>query len=70
MIIKLNITYIKDSSKKVSRKSKTILRFAASISLLATFVSITAVSNQATRITALSQVSNSTASSATFGRMV
>ena len=67
MIIKLNITYIKDSSNKVSRKSKTILRFAASISLLATFVSITAVSNQATRITALSQVSNSTASSATFG---
>ena len=67
MIIKLNITYIKDSSKKVSRKSKTILRFAASISLLATFVLITAVSNQATRITALSQVSNSTPSSATFG---
>ena len=46
--------------------SKTILRFAASISLLATFVSITAVSNQATSITALSQASTSTASSATF----
>ena len=46
--------------------SKTILRFAASISLLATFVSITVVSNQATSITALSQTSTSTASSATF----
>ncbi len=67
MIIKLNILYIKDSSRKVSMKSKTILRFAASISLLATFVSITAVSNQATSITALSQVNTSTASSTTFG---
>ncbi|HZB99386.1 MAG TPA: hypothetical protein VE226_05185 [Nitrososphaeraceae archaeon] len=66
MIIKLNTLYIKDSSTKVSMKSKTILRFAASISLLATFVSITAVSNQATSITALSQVSTSAASSATF----
>lgn len=66
MIIKLNTLYIKYSSTKVSVKSKTILRFAASISLLAIFVSITAVSNQATSITALSQASTSTASSATF----
>jgi hypothetical protein len=66
MIIKLYTLYIKDSSTKVSMKSKTILRFAASISLLAIFVSITAVSNQATSITALSQASTSTASSATF----
>ena len=66
MIIKLNTLYIKYSSTKVSVKSKTILRFAASISLLATFVTITAVSNQATSITALSQASTSTASSATF----
>ena len=47
-------------------KSKTILRLAASISLLATLLSITAVSNQATSITASSQTSTSTASSATF----
>ena len=66
MIIKLNTFYIKDSSTKVSMKSKTILRFAASISLLGIFVSITALSNQATSITALSQVSTSAASSATF----
>lgn len=65
MIIKLNTLYIKDS-RKVSMKSKTILRFAASISLLAIFVSITALSNQDTSITALSQVSTSAASSATF----
>lgn len=66
MIIKLNTLYIKYSSTKVSVKSKTILRFAASISLLATFVTITAVSNQATSITALSQANTSAASSATF----
>ena len=66
IIIKLNTLYIKDSSTKVSMKSKTILRFAASIFLLAIFVSITALSNQATSITALSQVSTSAASSATF----
>ena len=66
MIIKLNTFYIKYPSTKVSMKSKTILRFAASISLLAIFVSITALSNQATSITALSQVSTSAASSATF----
>ena len=66
MIIKLTTLYIKDSSTKVSMKSKTILRFAASISLLATLLSITAVSNQATSITASSQTSTSTASSATF----
>jgi hypothetical protein len=59
-------SYIKDSSTKVSMKSKTILRLAASISLLATLLSITAVSNQATSITASSQTSTSTASSATF----
>lgn len=47
-------------------KSKTILRHAASISLLATLLSITAVSNQATSITASSQTSTSTASSVTF----
>jgi hypothetical protein len=59
-------SYIKDSSTKVPMKSKTILRLAASISLLATLLSITAVSNQATSITASSQTSTSTASSATF----
>ena len=59
-------SYIKDSSTKVSMKSKTILRLAASISLLATLLSITAVSNQATSITASSQTSTSTASSVTF----
>ena len=59
-------SYIKDSSTKVSMKSKTILRLAASISLLATLLSITAVSNQTTTITASSQTSTSTASSATF----
>lgn len=53
--------YIKDSSTKVSMKSKTILLLAASISLLATLVSTTALSNQATSITALSQTSPSTA---------
>src|SRR5919112_1569204 len=66
MIIKLNTLYIKDSSTKVSMKSETILRLAASISLLATLLSITAVSNQTTSITASSQTSTSTASSATF----
>jgi hypothetical protein len=66
MIIKLNTLYIKDSSTKVSMKSKTILRHAASISLLSTLLSITAVSNQATSITASSQTSTSTASSVTF----
>ena len=66
MIIKLKIIYIKDSSTKVSIKSETILRFAASISLLATLVSITAASNQATNIIAFSQTSTSTASSDTF----
>ena len=69
MIIIITITeysYIKDSSTKVSMKSKTILRLAASISLLATLLSITAVSNQTTTITASSQTSTSTASSATF----
>jgi hypothetical protein len=59
-------SYIKDSSTKVSMKSKSILRLAASISLLATLLSITAVSNQATSITASSQTSTSTASSVTF----
>ena len=53
--------YIKDSSTKVSMKSKTILLLAASISLLATLVSTTALSNQATSIAALSQTSPSTA---------
>ena len=53
--------YIKDSSTKVSMKSKTILLLAASISLLATLVSTTALSNQTTSITALSQTSPSTA---------
>jgi hypothetical protein len=66
MIIITEYSYIKDSSTKVSMKSKTILRLAASISLLATLLSITAVSNQATSITASSQTSTSTASSATF----
>ena len=47
-------------------KSKTILRLAASISLLAPLLSITAVSNQATSITALSQANTSTASRTTF----
>ena len=42
-------------------KSKTILLLAASISLLATLVSTTALSNQATSITALLQTSPSTA---------
>ena len=65
-IMQLNILFIKDSSTKVSMKSEIVLWFAASISLLATLVSITAVSNQATSITALSQTSTSTASSATF----
>lgn len=66
MIIITEYSYIKDSSTKVSMKSKTILRLAASISLLSTLLSITAVSNQATSITASSQTSTSTASSATF----
>ena len=47
-------------------KSKTILRLVASISLLATLVSTTALSNQATSITALSQTGPSTTSTATF----
>jgi hypothetical protein len=47
-------------------KSRTILRLTASISLLATLVSSTALSNQATSITALSQTGPSTASTATF----
>ena len=47
-------------------KSKTVLRHAASISLLSTLLSITAVSNQATSITALSQANTSTASRTTF----
>lgn len=66
IIIITEYSYIKDSSTKVSMKSKTILRFAASISLLATLLSITAVSNQTTSITASSQTSTSTASSVTF----
>ena len=66
IIIIIDYSYIKDSSTKVSMKSKTILRHAASISLLSTLLSITAVSNQATSITASSQTSTSTASSATF----
>lgn len=66
MIIITEYSYIKDSSTKVSMKSKTILRLAASISLLSTLLSITAVSNQATSITASSQTSTSTASNATF----
>ncbi len=66
IIIITEYSYIKDSSTKVSMKSKTILRLAASISLLATLLSITAVSNQATSITASSQTSTSTASSVTF----
>lgn len=66
MIIITEYSYIKDSSTKVSMKSKTILRLAASISLLSTLLSITAVSNQATSITASSQTSTSTASSVTF----
>lgn len=65
-IIITEYSYIKDSSTKVSMKSKTILRLAASISLLSTLLSITAVSNQATSITASSQTSTSTASSVTF----
>jgi hypothetical protein len=47
-------------------RSKPILRLAASISLLATLVATTAVLNQATSITALSQMSSSTSSRATF----
>jgi hypothetical protein len=47
-------------------KRRTILRLTASISLLATLVSTTALSNQATSITALSQTGPSTASTATF----
>ncbi len=66
MIIITEYSYIKDFSTKVSMKSKTILRHAASISLLSTLLSITAVSNQATSITASSQTSTSTASSVTF----
>lgn len=66
IIIITEYSYIKDSSTKVSMKSKTILRLAASISLLSTLLSITAVSNQATSITASSQTSTSTASNATF----
>ena len=69
MMIIITITeysYIKDSSTKVSMKSRTILRHAVSISLLTTLLSITAVSNQATSITASSQTSTSTASSVTF----
>lgn len=66
IIIITEYSYIKDSSTKVSMKSKTILRLAASISLLSTLLSITAVSNQATSITASSQTSTSTASSVTF----
>jgi hypothetical protein len=66
MIIIIEYSYIKDSPKKVSMRSKPILRLAASISLLATLVSTTAVSNQATSITALSQMSSSTSSRATF----
>ena len=66
MIIIIEYSYIKDPLKKVSMRSKTILRLAASISLLATLVSTTAVSNQATSITALSQMSSSTSSRATF----
>ena len=69
MMIIITITeysYIKDSSTKVSMKSRTILRHAVSISLLTTLLSITALSNQATSITASSQTSTSTASSVTF----
>ncbi len=47
-------------------KSRTILRLTASISLLATLVSTTALSNQATSITALLQTGPSTTSTATF----
>ena len=47
-------------------RSKPILRLAASISLLATLVATTAVLNQATSLTALSQMSSSTSSRATF----
>jgi len=47
-------------------RSKPIVRLAASISLLATLVATTAVLNQATSITALSQMSSSTSSRATF----
>ena len=66
MIIIIEYSYIKDPPRKVSLKSKLILRLVASISLLATLVSTTAVSNQATSITALSQMSSSTSSRATF----
>ena len=66
MIIIIEYSYIKDPPRKVSMRSKPILGLAASISLLATLVSTTAVSNQATNITALSQMSSSASSRATF----